>query len=81
MEFLPTHKGWKIRAHLKQVARNRELIGDLTTPADQLKRPPGMKKYLWERRLAYVKYHEAEADRLFTEGILKYMSQKGRKNS
>ena len=77
MEFLPTHKGWKIRGHLKQVERNRKLIGDMTTPVNRLKRPPGMKKYLWERRIAYVRYHEREADRLFKAGILKYMGQKG----
>ena len=73
-------KTWEIGRHLEQVHKNRELCGgDHVTPVDQMVRPPGIKKYLWEARIRKIKKHEQAATRKLEEGLLAYIKTKKRK--
>ena len=52
-------RSWEIGQHIAQLHRFRETVGDHMSPVDSIVRPPGMKKYLFEARIANIKRLES----------------------
>ena len=52
-------RSWELGVHITQLHRFRETVGDHMSPADSIVRPPGMKKYLFEARIANIKRLES----------------------
>ena len=52
-------RSWELGVHITQLNKVRERLGDHMSPVDSIARPPGMKKYLFEARIANIKRLES----------------------
>ena len=59
----------KIEAALDQVYKQRELLGDHTSTVGRIKRPPGMKRYIWLNKVAHIRKNEKLAKKLLSKGL------------
>lgn len=72
---------WKRRElAMDQVNKIRGMLGDYSTPAHLIKRPKGMKKYLFEGRIAKLKERERRAVELHTQELIRYMKKDGKRH-
>ena len=67
-------KMFEISNHLEQVQKIRGLLGDYDSPAGDIKRPPGMYLYLFDRRIRKLKQQERLAAKKLEQGLLKYIA-------
>ena len=54
-----TMRSWEIGQHCDQLNKCRERLGDHMSPASDIQRPSGMKRYLFNARVANIKRLEA----------------------
>ena len=64
----------EISIHLEQINKIRGMLGDYDSPVGRIKKPEGMKTYLFERRITKLRQQERLAKRKLEQGLRKYMA-------
>jgi hypothetical protein len=68
-------KNYKSSVKEKQYLKIRLMLNAELTPIEDIKRPVGMKKYLWERRYKKLRRLHREIDALISEGLQKDLNR------
>ena len=74
MQVLATRKRKTMRVqeighHMGQVNKLRERLGDSVSPADQIQRPVGMRRLLFDNRIERLTRHEQAIGRKLINGL------------
>ena len=68
-------KTTQIARHMRRATEIRTQMGDHVSLWFEIRRPPGMKKYLFRRRIAKLRHHEEKAEELLEQGLRQYIAR------
>ena len=64
---------FEIGLELKRANKIRAMMNDFDSSPGRIKKPPGMKKYLFERRIANLRKYEAAAKKILEQDLKQYI--------
>lgn len=65
----------RINDQQRIILKIRMQLDDLYSPPEFIRRPKGMKPYIFRRNIERLKHHEAKCEALIEEGLMKYIAR------